>query len=393
MSRTVLVLGGYGNAGARIAELLVRETEARVLIGGRQGSRAKLVADRLKRQYGEDRVAGVLADAADTRLLRKALEPVDLLVVASSTTQLTSSVAEAAVEARVDWFDIQSSTRKLTTLRGVRDAIERSGCCFITDGGLHPGMPGALVRFAAGFIDRPQCVRIAMLFNLDWEALDLPSETTAEFVDELREARLEVYERGEWVKRRSWTTQPIDFGRPFGKRSTVPLWLDEIESLPRLFPSLQDLSVWVGGFNWFVDYVAMGAGLSALRLFGDWARPSVARLFQWGLRRFSRPPWGSIMLVEAQGWKKGRLVEFRGGVSHRDGYDLTAIPAVAALLQYLDGSIRKPGLWQQALVVEPRRFMADLERLGATVTYDLDVQTGKPMRRDPGAGPEAGRPE
>ncbi|MDH3367892.1 MAG: hypothetical protein OEO17_08610, partial [Gemmatimonadota bacterium] len=67
-------------------------------------------------------------------------------------------------------------------------------------------------------------------------------------------------------------------------------------------------------------------------------------------------------------------------------------PAVAALLQYLDGSIRKPGLWQQALVVEPRRFMADLERLGATVTYDLDVQTGKAVRRDPEAGPEARRP-
>lgn len=390
MSRTILVLGGYGNAGAKIAELLLRETEARVVIGGRQGARAKLVADRLKRQHGEARTAGVLVDAADSRLLRRALEAVDVLVIASSTTPHTAIVAEAAVQARVDWFDIQASTRKLATLRAVRDAIERSGCCFITDGGLHPGMPGAIVRFAAGFIDRPQRVRVGMLFNQDWAALDLPRQTTAEFVRELGEARLRVYQRGEWVTRRSWTTQRIDFGAPFGTRSTVPLWLDEIGSLPTLYPSLQDLGVWVAGFNWFVDYVVLGVGLPSLRLVGDRAVPSVARLFQWGLHRFSRPPWGSVILVEAQGWKKGRLVEFRGVVSHRDGYDLTAIPAVAALLQYLDGSIRKPGLWQQALVVEPRRFLADLERLGATVTYDLDVQTGNPVRQDPAAGPHPG---
>ncbi len=376
MSRTILVLGGYGNAGVKIAELLVRETDARVLIGGRQGSRAKLVADRLKRQYGGDRAAGVLVDAAEPRLLRAALEPVDLLVVASSTTALTATVAEAAVQARVDWFDIQSSERKLATLRAVRDAIERSGCCFITDGGLHPGMPGAVVRFAAGFIDRPQHVRVAMLFNLDWADLDVAPATTDEFVRELAQSKLRVYERGSWVRRRSWAAQRIDFGPPYGRRSTVPLWLDELASLPALYPPIQDLGLWVAGFNWFVDYVALGVGRAGLWLLGDRAIPSVNKLLQFGLRRFSRPPWGSVILVEAQGWKKGRLVEFRGAVSHRDGYDLTAIPAVAALLQYLDGSIRKPGLWQQALVVEPRRFMADLERLGATVTYDLDVQTG-----------------
>ncbi len=393
MSRTILVLGGYGNAGIKIGELLLRETDARVVIGGRQGARAKLIADRLKRQYGEDRATGVLVDAADPRLLRKALEPVDLLVVASSTSSQTTTVAEAAVQARVDWFDIQASTGKLATLRAVRDAIERSGCCFITDGGLHPGMPGAVVRFAAGFIDRPQHVRVAMLFNLDWDALDLPPATTAEFVKELAQAQLRVYERGSWVKRRSWVTQRIEFGPPFGARRTVPLWLDELGSLPTLYPSMQDLGLWVAGFNWFVDYVGLGIGLSGLRIFGNRAAPSVGKLVQWGLRRFSRPPWGSVILVEAQGWKKGRLVEFRGVVSHRDGYDLTAIPAVAALLQYLDGSIRKPGLWQQALVVEPRRFMADLERLGATVTYDLDVQTGKPVGRDPAAGSPAGHPD
>jgi saccharopine dehydrogenase (NAD+, L-lysine-forming) len=46
---------------------------------------------------------------------------------------------------------------------------------------------------------------------------------------------------------------------------------------------------------------------------------------------------------------------------------ITAIPVAACLLQYLDGTIRKPGLWFQALVVEPERFMNDMERMGLEV--------------------------
>jgi hypothetical protein len=54
-------------------------------------------------------------------------------------------------------------------------------------------------------------------------------------------------------------------------------------------------------------------------------------------------------------------------LSHPDGYQFTAIPVAACLLQYLDGSIRKPGLWTQANLVDPARFFRDVERMGVAV--------------------------
>lgn len=54
-------------------------------------------------------------------------------------------------------------------------------------------------------------------------------------------------------------------------------------------------------------------------------------------------------------------------LSHEDGYMLTAIPVAATLLQYLDGSIARPGLWTQANLVEPVRLMRDMQMMGVQI--------------------------
>jgi hypothetical protein len=348
MSRTILLLGGYGNAGVRIARLLLRETDARVIVAGRSAAQASLVADRLNREAGDRRASARLVDAAEPRLVRRALDGVDLLVNAASTVRWTEGVAEAALDARVDWYDIQPSHHKLAYLRSIRESIEGAGCCFITEGGFHPGLPAVLVRFAATFLDRLQRATLGMAFSLDWSALDLSQGTAEEFVGELTAHRSLTFDHGTWVRQPWWRSRKLDFGSPVGVRQTVPAMAAELEELPRIHGSLVELGLWIAGFNWFVDWVGFGVGSVALRVFGDRAVWPVGRTIWWGL----------------------------GVVSHRDAYDLTAVPAAATILQYLDGSVRRPGLWLQGLVVDPRRFMADLERLGATVEYGLQVQTG-----------------
>ncbi|MBM3125238.1 MAG: hypothetical protein FJZ87_09205, partial [Chloroflexi bacterium] len=60
----------------------------------------------------------------------------------------------------------------------------------------------------------------------------------------------------------------------------------------------------------------------------------------------------------------------RARIEHPDGYELTAIPVVAYLLQYLDGSTRKVGLHMMGHVAEPLRLFEDMQRMGAKLTIE-----------------------
>jgi saccharopine dehydrogenase (NAD+, L-lysine-forming) len=72
--------------------------------------------------------------------------------------------------------------------------------------------------------------------------------------------------------------------------------------------------------------------------------------------------------VEASGEKDGQPARVQLAVSHPDGYELTAIPVAACLLQWLDGSARKPGLWMMGHLAEPLRLFEDMQRMGVEIS-------------------------
>jgi hypothetical protein len=106
-----------------------------------------------------------------------------------------------------------------------------------------------------------------------------------------------------------------------------------------------------------------------LKLWPKRALRPMGRLMLWGLRKFGKPPYGTLLKAEVHGQKGGESLFVETILYHEDGYAFTAIPATACLLQYLDGSIRQPGLWLQAAIVEPERMMLDMERMGIQIQY------------------------
>lgn len=373
MPKTILILGGYGNTGTLLARWLLQETDARLVLAGRDLGKAGRLASELNQlspAEGSPRLSARLVDASDPASLAAALQGVDLLLVASSTVQHVRQVAGAALDARIDYLDIQYSTYKVNVLKSMAVEIEKAGLCFITDGGFHPGLPAALVRYAAASFAALESAIVGSVIKVDWRNLHLPDDTAMELVQELKDYQALVFKDGAWREAGwldTWAYRSLDFGVPFGKQYCAPMFLEELRSLPQSFPTLAETGFYVGGFNWFVDWLVLPLAMLGLRLFGDRVLKPTARLVRWGLQTFSKPPYATLLKLEAKGVRDSQPASLSLTLSHDDGYQFTAIPVVATLLQYLDGSIRQPGLWMQANLVDPARLIADMQRMGVNV--------------------------
>jgi saccharopine dehydrogenase (NAD+, L-lysine-forming) len=372
---TFLVLGGTGNTGSRIARLLLAEcAHARVVLAGRNEGAARELARELGAVYGAERCGARRVDASDPAGVRTGLEGVDMIVVASSTACHVETVIDAAIDAHVDYVDTQYSSDKVERLKAAASRIEAAGICAITDGGFHPGIPAALVRFAASKIASLRVANVGSLLQIDWRAIEIADVTALEMVQELADYSSQHYRAGQW-RSMGWVTGSgslrFDFGPPWGRRRCVPMFLEELRELPGSFPALRDTGFFVGSFGWLPDYVVLPIVMMGMKLAPRLLEGALSRLFARSLRWASKPPFATALQLEAEGeGEGGEQRRLRLRLSHADGYDFTAIPVVACLRQWLDGDARRPGLATMANVVEPIRFLADLERLGVKVDGD-----------------------
>ena len=182
MEKSLLLLGGYGNLGRLIASYLLPRSNIRIVLAGRNLEKAVAAARELNLKHDTKQVSALRVDATNPRDLDAAFADVDLVVVASSTMDSVGTVARAALEARIDYFDtLLSSSAKIAALRVIEGEIERAGLCFVTDGGSHPGLPAVLVRCAADHFDFMEVANVSALMQVDWKSLSFSADTPGSF--------------------------------------------------------------------------------------------------------------------------------------------------------------------------------------------------------------------
>ncbi len=360
----ILILGGTGYTGKLLARHLLEHSNATLTLAARHEDKAQVLAEALNRQFPGDRVAAVRADAADAASLRAAFHDHRLAVIAAPTTAYVETVARAALETGVDYLDVQLSARKFAVLQSLARDIESAGRCFITEAGFHPGLPAALVRYAAAHLDIVESAVTAGYLNM---GKDLPyTEAVDELIELFKDYQAQVYKNGQWTKAGSFEMRKLDFGGDIGRKQCYSMFFEELRPLPAMYPSLKEVGFYMSETHWMTDWVIMPITWTWLKLMPRAVRP-IGKLLWWGMGTFHKPPYRVELQVQATGVKDGQPASLRASVAHPDGYALTAIPVVAALLQYLDGSSRKPGLWMMGHLAEPVRLMHDMEKMGVHI--------------------------
>jgi len=363
MKTTIFVLGGYGGTGREVCRKLLETTTSPLIIAGRDLDKARTLSAGFVLEFPKRKISAVYADASKYESLLKAFGGVTLIIDATTATGDVLNVARAAIEVGADYLDFHFEQNVVVKLESIRKEIEQSNRCFITQAGFHPGLPAALVRYASIQFGEMTKANIGMCMNTKIEK----PESIYELVDMLSDYKVDIFKKGIW-KRAGWADfASFNFGEDFGWKTCYPIQMAEMLILPKMFPQLKETGVYVAGFNWFIDYFVFPFAFLLCAIKKGFGRRLLARLLTFGFNKIPSRGKGVSFVLEASGAKAGKSANFRILLHHDDAYAFTAIPVVILVRQYLDGTIKQPGLWLMGHIVEPRRLLKDMAAMGVIV--------------------------
>ena len=203
-----LVLGGYGNFGARICRALAGDAAIQLLIGGRDLRRAQALAGELAggaQACAVDHAASTFT--ADLRRLG-----IELLIHTARPFQRQAyDVAQAAAAAGAHYIDLADGRRFVCDFAAaVNLAIEASGRSAVSGASTVPALSAAVVdRLCAGW------QRIGAIDTCIAPAQTAPrGEATLASVLSYCGEPISVWDQGRWRTRRGWAhPEPVQFAR------------------------------------------------------------------------------------------------------------------------------------------------------------------------------------
>ena len=367
-SKRILLVGATGYAGRKLARYLLQDTDATVILSGRSKAKLEELQSSLHRPDLAQRIELLELDAAD--LDAAALTDFDLLVNATAEGRHNASLIRACLEHQADWIDMQVSNELLRPPAELRANIERAGRCFVIQAGFHPGILAPLVRYAAQQMD---VMDSAIVGSVIRDKAGLPfTSGVAELVESFRDYKSEMYRDGNWQKLKYADYPKIEFEHGFGKLLTYPVEMPELRRLPELLSGLKNTGFFVAGFNWFADYLVSPLIMLGARIAPRQTATPLGHLLSWSTKKFARPPYGTVVQVDAEGQREGKPVHFRYSLFHEDAYVLTAVPTVAMIKQMLKRKAQ-PGIHLMGLCCNPVELLEDIERTEISITQRLET--------------------
>lgn len=291
-----LVLGGYGNFGARVCRALAGDPALTLWVGGRHAGRAQALATSL----GHGAV-GWAVDAAD-RGLADALRSRDIGLLIHTAWPFQGQayqVARAAAAAGAHYIDLADGRRFVCDFPAALSAdFLSAGRVGISGASTVPALSSAVVdHLAAGW----QAVNSIDLCIAPAQTAPRGEATMAAVLSYCG-APIEVWSQGRWQRWPGWARpEPVRFARLQPRRGAL-CDIPDLELFPARY-QVRDRVVFRAALEVPAAQQAFAA-LAALRRLGLWRRPAALAgvLTRWApwLDRFGSALGGMVVRVAGQ---------------------------------------------------------------------------------------------
>ena len=289
----VVVLGGYGNFGARISHALAGDRAIQLVVAARDPERARAFAQPLG-------AVGAAADSTDARLAERlhALGA-DLVIHTAGPFQGQGyAVAHAAAEAGCHYIDLADGRRFVCDFAiQMHPVFRAAGRSAITGASTVPALSSAVIDALLPRFAQLQAIDFCIAPGQQVQR----GVATVAGVLSYCGAPIQVWRDGRWDALRGWADpQPVAFARlkpRLGALCDIP----DLELFPRRYAGVRDVM-----FRAALEVGLTQRGFAAL-----------ARLRQWGL--LPQPARWAALLQRHGGWfdrfgsaDGGMVVRLRG---------------------------------------------------------------------------------
>jgi saccharopine dehydrogenase-like NADP-dependent oxidoreductase len=237
---TILVLGGYGFFGERIAEALASDPSIRLLVAGRKRGKAVAVAARLKLP-GEQAVALETSDPGLAARLA-ALGVNTLINTAGPFQSQCYTVARAAIQAGCHYIDLADGREFVTGIESLDEYARDRGVTVISGASSVPALSAAVV-------DRylPQFERLDSIeFGIS-SGGRAPGLATVKSVFSYGGKRIREWRRGAWRTTHGWLDLTWHrFPRPLGLRLLGSCDIPDLTLFPKRYPTARTVTFHAG---------------------------------------------------------------------------------------------------------------------------------------------------
>ena len=344
----ILILGGYGNFGARIVRALATQSGCRLLVAGRDGRRAEQFAAGLRDHAAS--VAGIALDVRDAQfasLLRR--EAIDLVIHTAGPFQGQSyEVAQACIEAGAHYIDLADGREFVCGIEQLDAAARARNVLVVSGASTVPALSGAVLDHYRARFDRLSDVAIGITpGNQTPRGL-----STVESVLSYCGKPFTRWERGAWRRVFGWQDQHRVFYPALGWRWFANCDVPDLALFPARYSVTHSVRFHAGLELSFIQWsLWCMSWLSRWRLVSSW-RPAAKFLRDASdlLLRFGSDAGGMHMVMD--GHRHGSRVRVRWILTALAG-DGPQIPCMAAI------------------VIARKLIAGELTRRGATPCLDL----------------------
>jgi saccharopine dehydrogenase-like NADP-dependent oxidoreductase len=338
-ARDILIVGGYGEVGLRMATQLEAAHPRRVVVAGRHPERAAW-----------PRVQ--LIDIDDLASVEAALDGV--CAVAACVRQRQPHLLHAAIRRGIAYTSIAPPWMTWPVVAALHEEARRTGARAVLASGLEPGISSVLARVGADRVGRVDSVETALLLGVGDafgpDSMAFLLDEIAQTYDVTVGGRTEAIHAFERPAR-------IDFPRPIGPRLAYSI------------PFRDQL--------YYPETLGVRTAIARLALDPPWLGSAVAKATKLGGRAWARRQSG-------QGALRGLVDRLRRRYADRDHFALvvdvhggdrivrstlvgrfqaraTAVGAAAIMTALITGEVSEPGVWLAEQVIAPQPFLARLE--------------------------------